>query len=310
MGTTIPVTVISGFLGAGKTTFIQKILSENCRTEKIFILENDYGEVGIDGDLLSNGEIQVKEIYSGCICCSLKGEFTEGLQQIISTSKPEQIIIEPTGIGKLSEILSILKQACFQETITIEQVITIVDAHTGLEFLLEFGEFFKDQVRFAQTLVISKSQEVLHQKVEALIKELRKYNAAAKLVSSSWDQLKMDQILGGNGSHNKNLRRISPLRHRSRSDHKAFESFSWEGSKIFPISTLKSILNRIDTGDYGQILRAKGIVPSEKEWLHFDYVRGQWKVHDSKPQPTGRVVVIGRNLSSRELLQLFEQNGI
>ncbi len=191
----IPLDIISGFLGAGKTTLILKMLKDRKGKEKIFILENEYGKAGIDGALLSNNNAEIKEIYSGCICCSLKGEFTQVLKQAISSIKPERILIEPTGIGKLSEILQIVQQPRFHETIAIDHVITVVDVHEVHNYLKNFGEFYKDQIAHANIIVLSKTQGIPYSNIQETVNLIREYNSSAKVVSTPWDQLDIQEIL-------------------------------------------------------------------------------------------------------------------
>ena len=191
----VPVDIISGFLGAGKTTLISKLLDECYQEQRVFLLENEYGEVGIDGSLLANQKVEVKEIYSGCICCSLKGDFTQVLLEALDKVKPQRIIIEPTGVGKLSEILSVLEQDVFQQRLTAEHIITVVDALKAEIYLRNFGEFFKDQVKHARTLVLSKNDALTGDQVRELMQMLRPINPTAAWVTTPWENLKGKQIL-------------------------------------------------------------------------------------------------------------------
>jgi G3E family GTPase len=318
----IPLDIVSGFLGAGKTTLILKMLKERQENEKIFILENEYGKAGIDGVLLSSNNAEIKEIYSGCICCSLKGEFTHVLKQAISSIKPERILIEPTGIGKLSEILQIVQQPRFHETIVIDHVITVVDVHQVHNYLKNFGEFYKDQISHANIIVLSKTQEMPDLKIQEIVTLIREYNPSAKIVDSPWDQLGVQEILQEEKSHeelikNENvisLKKLSYNRnqpvssrtcdHHSRAD--IFDNVSWKGLRVFSISSLNAVLSAISTGQYGKILRAKGIVAGKKDWIHFEYVNGQWKCNTTEPLKLGRAVFIGQNLLSEKLLELVE----
>lgn len=318
----IPLNIVSGFLGAGKTTLLMKMLKERIGNEKIFILENEFGRSGIDGTLLSISNAQIEEIYSGCICCSLKGEFTNVLRQAIAKIKPERILIEPTGIGKLSEVLRIVKQPCFHDTLSIDHIITVVDVHDVHYYSINFGEFYKDQISYAQTIVCSKTQDVSSQEIEEAINIIRRYNSSARIVTAPWEQLSIQQILEGDSLRENLLpeevgtivKKISVGRKQQRSsDHvkphlgtAVFQNFSWEGSRIFSISVLKKMLDSISTGQYGQIVRAKGLVAGEKNWFHFEYVNGRWEYKSAKPHTIGRAVFIGQNLLSEQLLKMIE----
>ncbi len=323
MGHKIPLDIVSGFLGAGKTTLILKMLKERKENEKIFILENEYGKAGIDGSLLPSSKAEIKEIYSGCICCSLKGEFTQALKQTISNIKPERILIEPTGIGKLFEILQIVRQPCFQETIGIDHVITVVDVHEVRNYLKNFGEFYKDQIYHAKIIVLSKTQEIPSPEIQEIVNLIREHNSSAKIVTSPWDELAIQEMLQEEKpyeelSENENVgspRKLkyvrkqpvaSPICHHHSAAADIFEHVSWKGLRVFSISSLNAVLATISTGQYGKILRAKGIVAGKKDWLHFEYVNGKWKCNTTEPLKLGQAVFIGQNLLSEKLLELVE----
>ncbi|EIW15600.1 CobW family GTP-binding protein [Pelosinus fermentans] len=319
----VPLDIVSGFLGAGKTTLLLKLLKERTTNEKLFILENEYGKAGIDGTLLSVSNAKIEEIYSGCICCSLKGEFTNVLQQAISEIKPERILIEPTGIGKLSEVLQIVKQPCFHDVISLDHVITVVDVHHAHSFLVNFGEFYKDQIAYAQTIVCSKTQDVSPQEIEEVVKMIRRYNASARITTTPWNQLSIQQILAKDPLYENQIasepasnirKRFSSgakqpqaLNHVKRhSGAETFQNVSWKGSRVFSVSILKKMLDHISTGQYGQIVRAKGLVAGEKSWFHFEYVNGRWEYKSAKPHTIGQAVFIGQNLLSEQLLKTLE----
>lgn len=322
MGHKIPLDIVSGFLGAGKTTLILKMLKERKGNEKIFILENEYGKAGIDGSLLSGNKAEIKEIYSGCICCSLKGEFTQVLKQAISSIKPGRILIEPTGIGKLSEILQIVQQPCFHETIVIDHVMTVVDVHEVHNYLKNFGEFYKDQIYHAKTIVLSKTQEIPDTKIQEIVNLIREHNLTAKIVTSPWDQLNIQEIFQEEKPYEELIKnedvispkklsytRKQPVSSRTCNHHSGaaiFDNVSWKGLRVFSISSLNAVLSSVSTGQYGTVLRAKGIVAGKKDWIHFEYVNGQWKCNTTEPLKLGRAVFIGQNLLSEKLLELVE----
>lgn len=332
----IPVDVISGFLGAGKTTLIRKLLNESYKNQQVFLLENEYGEVGIDGTLLADRNVEMREIYSGCICCSLKGDFTRVLLETLDNVKPERIIIEPTGVGKLSEIINILQQDVFKNKLAIEHLITVVDAQKALIYLKNFGEFFKDQVKHAKTLILSKTKGLAWQEVEDVVRQLKPLNHSARWVTTAWEEFAAGQILKANiPMENLLMKDLPPIiklptiintcgcehhhkhthaqtcgcNHLGHQQHNApdvFQSWSWESPKKFTTNSLEVILSKLKEKRYGQILRAKGIIPSDNEWLHFEYVSGDWDVVGATPQLTGRSIVIGVDLQEDQLKQLFE----
>ena len=338
----IPVDIISGFLGAGKTTLLQKLLNECYKNQKIFLLENEFGQVGIDGALLAEQNVEMKEIYSGCICCSLKGDFTQVLLAALEQVKPQRIIIEPTGVGKLSEILAILRQDILKDKLTADNIITVIDAQKALMYLKNFGEFFKDQIRHAQTLMLSKTKDINWQEIQDLIQALKPLNTSAQWVTTPWNELTGSQILrartpittymtthlppiiklpglqnpGGYSTKTYHHHQHSPSCgcHPSGQSHKqtplatdTFQSWSWENPKKFSPEAIQKIVTSIpEEKKYGQILRAKGIVPGENAWIHFEYVSGNWDIVAGTPQPTGRAVVIGIDLQEEQLNQLFE----
>lgn len=190
------VTIISGFLGAGKTTFIRKLIEEVYAGEQIVLIENEYGEIGIDGGFLKNAGVQITEMNSGCICCTLVGDFTEALKQVIAQFHPERIIIEPSGVGKLSDIVkAVEKVKSFVPDLSVTEKITVVDVKKAKIYLKNFGEFFKNQVESASTLVLSRTQLVSEDKLSEAAALLRELNAAAPMITTPWDELKPQAVL-------------------------------------------------------------------------------------------------------------------
>lgn len=188
------VTIVSGFLGAGKTTLIRKMLDEVFQGEKIVLIENEYGEIGIDSGFLKDAGVQITEMNSGCICCTLVGDFTEALKKVIEDFSPERIIIEPSGVGKLSDIISAVEAVQAQEPLVISERIAVVDAKKAGIYLKNFGEFFINQVQYASTLVLSRTQMVEEERLQSVIQLLREHNGEATLVTTPWDQLSGDAI--------------------------------------------------------------------------------------------------------------------
>ncbi len=189
------VTIISGFLGAGKTTLIRKLLEEVFPDEKKVLIENEYGEIGIDGSFLKDSGIQITEMNSGCICCTLVGDFTAALQKMIEEYHPDRIIIEPSGVGKLSDVAGAVERVKAYEDIEITEKIAVVDAKKAKLYMKNFGEFFKDQVHYASTIVLSRTQFMNEAQLAEVIALLRTENASAPLISTPWDQLRREAVL-------------------------------------------------------------------------------------------------------------------
>ncbi len=189
------INIISGFLGAGKTTLIKKLLEEVFQGEKIVLIENEFGEIGIDGGFLKEAGIQVNEMNSGCICCSLVGDFGEALKQVLETYHPDRILIEPSGVGKLSDVAKAVEAVSAHMDVRIDSAVTVVDAKKCKMYMKNFGEFFNNQIEHAGTIVLSRTQNVTDQKLEECVAMLREHNAQATLITTPWDQLEGKKIL-------------------------------------------------------------------------------------------------------------------
>lgn len=187
------VDIISGFLGAGKTTFIKQLVQDVFAGEKLVLIENEFGEIGIDGGFLKDAGIEITEMNSGCICCTLVGDFSKALVKVLDEYKPDRVIIEPSGVGKLSDVARAIEDVKKDADIEIEGRITIVDGKKAKMYLKNFGEFFKDQVEHASTIVVSRTQMMADEKVEDCVKMLREENEKAAIISTPWDQLEKKQ---------------------------------------------------------------------------------------------------------------------
>ena len=188
------VDIISGFLGAGKTTFIKQLVQDVFAGEKLVLIENEFGEIGIDGGFLKDAGIEITEMNSGCICCTLVGDFSKALVKVLDEYKPDRVIIEPSGVGKLSDVARAIEDVKKDADIEIEGRITIVDGKKAKMYLKNFGEFFKDQVEHASTIVVSRTQMMTDEKVEDCVKMLREENEKAAIISTPWDQLGKEAI--------------------------------------------------------------------------------------------------------------------
>ena len=188
------IDIISGFLGAGKTTLIKKLIEQAFKGEKLVLIENEFGEIGIDGGFLKDAGVQITEMNSGCICCSLVGDFGTALKQVITDYTPDRIIIEPSGVGKLSDVARAIEAVEKDADIEIDGRITVVDGKKAKMYMKNFGEFFKDQVEHASTIVVSRTQMMTDEKVEECVHTLREENAEATIISTPWDELGKEAI--------------------------------------------------------------------------------------------------------------------
>lgn len=189
------VDIISGFLGAGKTTLIKKLLKEALHNEKIVLIENEFGEIGIDGGFMEDAGIEVREMNSGCICCSLVGDFSEALKKVIVEYTPERIIIEPSGVGKLSDVIKAVKSVQDETDIVINSLTTVADANKCKMYIKNFGEFFNNQIEHAQTIILSRTQCLKDEKLQDVVREVKLHNETANLITTPWDDLQVDEII-------------------------------------------------------------------------------------------------------------------
>ncbi|MBQ3065547.1 MAG: GTP-binding protein, partial [Clostridia bacterium] len=188
------IDIISGFLGAGKTTLIKKLISESYRGEKLVLVENEFGEIGVDGGFMKDAGIEVSEINSGCICCSLVGDFREALEKVVETYTPDRIIIEPSGVGKLSDVIRAAEGAHMEGKAQLNSFITVVDATKAKMYMKNFGEFFNDQIENAGTIILSRTQKIDAAKLDAVVAQLREHNPNATIITTPWDELSGIQI--------------------------------------------------------------------------------------------------------------------
>lgn len=201
------VDLFSGFLGAGKTTVIRKLLKEAMQGEKCVLIENEFGEIGIDGGFLKEAGVEITEMNSGCICCSLVGDFEEALKKVLEQFEPDRILIEPSGVGKLSDVLRAVENVK-DERLVINGVVTVVDGTKVKMYKKNFGEFYNDQLHYAKTILISRAQKLSHEKLDEVIKLIQEENSEASLVSTPWDELSGDQILNVMENGNQMLKEL------------------------------------------------------------------------------------------------------
>ena len=326
------IDIISGFLGAGKTTLIKKLIEQAFKGEKLVLIENEFGEIGIDGGFLKDAGVQITEMNSGCICCSLVGDFGTALKQVITDYTPDRIIIEPSGVGKLSDVIKAVKDVSGDLDVELDSYTTVADVSKVKIYMKNFGEFFNNQIESANTIILSRTQTTTQDKIEKAVAMIREKNDHATIITTPWDEIDgaaireamqnyksleetmMDEAKKGHdhdhdhgdectcGCHD----------HDHHHDHhhadEVFTSWGKETPHKYNEDKLREILDTLaDTEKYGVILRAKGIVPSDAgEWLYFDLVPGEFEVRKGKADITGKLCVIGSKLKEDDLAELFE----
>ena len=216
------VDIISGFLGAGKTTFIKKLVNEVFKGEKIVLIENEFGEIGIDGGFLKDAGIEITEMNSGCICCSLVGDFSKSLKEVIEKFSPDRIIIEPSGVGKLSDVEKAILDVKDELDIVLDSKITVVDGKKAKMYMKNFGEFFNNQVESANVVVMSRTQDMKEEKIEECLKSLKEHNKEANIITTPWDELEADAVLNAVtkfDEENELLEEVLKARHEHHHEH-------------------------------------------------------------------------------------------
>ena len=305
------IDIVSGFLGAGKTTLIRKLIQEAYKGEKLVLIENEFGDIAIDGGFLQDAGIEITEMNSGCICCTLVGDFTKALKKVISDYAPDRILIEPSGVGKLSDVAAAVERV---EDAKIGSKVTVVDAGKAKMYARNFGEFFNDQVASADLIVMSRTDTAGEKKILEATELLKGMNAEAGLITTPWAELDGAQILAAmqeNGlrAEMKELEHEHEHHHHHHHHHadEVFGSWGMETPKKFSEAELREKLSRLqDEEKYGTVLRAKGIVSaSDGDWIYFDYVPGETDIRRGAPAVTGRFCVIGAKIKEDALKELF-----
>lgn len=335
------IDIFSGFLGAGKTTLIKKLIEEAFKGEKLVLIENEFGEIGIDGGFLKEAGVQINEMNSGCICCSLVGDFEKALGKVLEDYAPDRIIIEPSGVGKLSDVIKAV-QAVVTDKVCLNGFVTVADATKCKMYIKNFGEFYLNQIEYASTIVLSRTQNLSQEKLDAALALIREHNSKARVVTTPWSEISGKNILTaieGDNSFTEDLLKEAEVcptcghhhhdhehchhdhdehdhehcchDHNGHHHHHADEVFtSWgkETAKHFTKEEIEKILSALnDTEKYGFILRAKGIVAGENgEWIHFDFVPEESNVRNGSADYTGRLCVIGSKLNEAALAELFD----
>ena len=332
------IDIFSGFLGAGKTTLIKKLIAEAYTGEKIVLIENEFGEIAIDGGFLKDSGVQINEMNSGCICCSLVGDFADALKKVLEQFHPDRILIEPSGVGKLSDVIRAV-QGVQSDELVLNGFTTVVDANKCKMYMKNFGEFFNNQVENASAIILSRTEGIRPEKLDAAVALLREKNPTATIVTTPWTELDGKQILETMERRDTLSAELEHLKaeaaeeddedehehhhhdhddhdghcccghHHHHHDHDADEVFtSWgvETAKKFSKADIEHALTELDTGNYGMILRSKGIVDGGADgWLEFDYVPGEWEVRARGADVGGKLVVIGSKLDEKAIAALF-----
>lgn len=323
------VDIISGFLGAGKTTLIKKLLKEAIDNQKTILIENEFGEIGIDGGFLKDAGIEIREMNSGCICCTLVGDFEASLKEVLEKYHPDRIIIEPSGVGKLSDVIRAVRVLDGEKDVRLNSATVVVDAMKVKMYMKNFGEFYNDQIEHAGAIILSRTGNIKPDKLEKAIELLRSINKDAQIITTPWEQLegnRMLEVMEGNGIDlvSQMMEEVEDHEHHHHEHHDhdhndhahhhhhhaddIFTSWGFETAKVFTEDELTSMLTKLaDDETYGAVLRAKGLVASNEEgvWFYFDYVPGEYELRKGKPDVTGKLCVIGSKINEDKLKELF-----
>ena len=396
------IDIVSGFLGAGKTTLIKKLLAEAFPGEKLVLIENEFGEISIDGGFLKESGVQISEMSSGCICCSLVGDFNKALKEVHEQFHPDRILIEPSGVGKLSDVIVAVENTVKDvPDMKLNSFVTVADATKVKVYMKNFGEFYNNQIESAGTIILSRTQKLSQEKLEAAVAMLQEKNPTAAILTTPWDQLDGKVILSAiekvsladellekmraeheaeeaehehehhhhdhdhedehehhhhhdhdddaddhehhhhdhdhehehhhdhdehehHHDHDEHEHHHHDHEHHHDHDHgecddpecschhhhhhadEVFTSWGKETPKPFSQADIQRILTALDSGEYGKILRAKGIVNGENDvWIEFDYVPEEHDIRAGHPDYTGRLCVIGAELKEDKLAELF-----
>ena len=337
------IDIFSGFLGAGKTTLIKKLIAEAYEGEKLVLIENEFGEIGIDGGFLKDSGIEITEMNQGCICCSLVGDFAESLGEVLNRFSPDRIIIEPSGVGKLSDVIKAVKDLN-RDDIVLNGIVTVADAKKCKMYIKNFGEFFCNQIENAKCIVLSHTKGVDKEKLENTIHLIKEHNKDASLIVSDWDEISGELILKTIQQENTLDEKIEELKHEHHHHHdeecccghhhdhehhhhydeecccghhhdhehhhhadEVFASWGIETAAKFTKEDIENALKELENEEkYGIILRAKGIVATDNNWIHFDYVPGEADIREGSADVIGRICVIGSKIKEEEIAKLFE----
>ena len=379
------IDIYSGFLGAGKTTLIKKLIAEGYKGQKLVLIENEFGEIGIDGGFLQDAGINITEMNSGCICCSLVGDFGKALEKVIAEYHPDRVIIEPSGVGKLSDVIGAVKKVVGHD-VELGYAVAVADANKVKVYMKNFGEFYNNQIETASTIILSRTTGITEKKLDTALELIRQHNDHATIVTTPWEDLTGEQLIAAfEGEHTlaKHMEETEHAHHHHHDhdehcccghdhehehhhhehgeecgcghdhhehehehhhhhehgeecgcghhhDHEhhhehgegctcgchdhdhhhhadeVFTSWGRETARKYTADQIAQILEEFDSGEYGIILRAKGIVAGEDgKWVHFDFVPGEHNVRFGSADVMGRLCVIGSKLDEAAICKLF-----
>ena len=379
------IDIYSGFLGAGKTTLIKKLIQEGYKGQKLVLIENEFGEIGIDGGFLQDAGINITEMNSGCICCSLVGDFGKALQEVIEKFNPDRVIIEPSGVGKLSDVVAAAQKVTGHD-VELGYTVAVADAGKVKVYMKNFGEFYNNQIETASTIILSRTGDIKQEKLDASVALIREHNAEATLVTTPWDQLTGEQLITamegksvkaeelaheeehhcccghhhdhehhhhheedhhccGHHHHDEEEHHCCGHHHHDEEEHhccghhhhdehehhhhehdehctcgchdhdhehhhhhadEVFTSWGVETAKKFTVAQIENALIALDSGKYGMVLRAKGIIPAvDGTWIHFDMVPEERNIRTGAADITGKLCVIGSKLDEAGVSALF-----
>ncbi len=319
--------IISGFLGAGKTTLIRKLLKESLSKEKVVLIENDFGEISVDAALLKAGGVEVREMNSGCICCSLSGDFAKALKEVAERFNPDVIIIEPSGVGKLSEVLTACKNPSIASLVEVRASITVADAKRCHMYYENFGEFFENQIENADVVILSQVENA-PAKLTAACGLVNKLNPRATLFGSSWDSINADEILLRRQAHQSN-KGCHCNDHECKNDHDhhdcncnhhhdhnkcshehhtadAFDTVTIRLKRSYSAKELKACMNKAKESTSGSILRAKGVVKGLEGHLNMQYIPGNLIISPCAAEGNS-ICFIGRKLNAEAISASFDR---
>lgn len=306
------IDIFSGFLGAGKTFLIKKLISEGTYGESIAIIENEFGEVSIDALILRDSNIKVKEINSGCICCEVTGDFREAVIEVINKYNPIRIIIEPSGVAKLTDIIKIFKELKLKDKVEVDNIITVIDPEKFDIYYRNFKDFYEDQIINTKKIVLSRSQNLKKDSLEDILSKIKKINKRAVIISHDWKNLKGIDILNNIELNSVNINEYKGIKPRLKNVETSkakdvFESFaiypSCKFSKLELISKFKFISS---SRSFGDVLRAKGVVElKDKTFSQFDFVKGEFEIRKINNNISSVISFIGVNLNRKEIEKLF-----
>ena len=357
------IDIFSGFLGAGKTTLIKKLIKEAYKNEKLVLIENEFGEIGIDGGFMEDSGIEITQMNSGCICCSLVGDFGEALVKVLAEFNPDRILIEPSGVGKLSDVIRAVK-GIDSKAAVLNNFCTVADVNKCKMYMKNFGEFFNDQIENASSIILSHTDSISEKKLDECISLIKEKNPHAQIITTPWDEIDGSLILsvmekehtleaeleklkeeelcpecGHHHEHHHHEEECCCHEHEHHHHHEeeccchdhehhhhhdeeccchehghhhhhhhaeeVFTSWGVETAHSFTKEGLLEILSSLESGDYGTILRAKGIVRGDNEWLYFDYIPDEPDIRTGKAIAIGRLCVIGTGIDEKKLSELF-----